>query len=74
MRAVFSDPTLCVHRSATKPRAACIIVRMDIPIFDGHNDTLLNLYLPERGGGRTFFERSEAGHLDLPRARVGWFG
>lgn len=43
-------------------------------IFDGHNDTLLDLYLPERGGGRTFFERSEAGHLDLPRAREGGFG
>jgi hypothetical protein len=38
-------------------------------IFDGHNDTLLDLFLPERGEGRTFFEWSEAGHLDLPRAR-----
>jgi len=46
----------------------------EIPIFDGHNDTLLNLYLPERGEGRTFFERSDAGHLDLPRAREGGFG
>ncbi len=44
------------------------------PIFDGHNDTLLGLLLPERGGGRTFFERSGAGHLDLPRAREGGFG
>ncbi len=42
-------------------------------IFDGHNDTLLDLYLPERGEGRTFFERG-AGHLDLPRAREGGFG
>jgi membrane dipeptidase len=47
---------------------------MDAPIFDGHNDTLLNLYLPERGEGRSFFERSEVGHLDLPRAREGGFG
>ncbi len=39
-----------------------------IPIIDGHNDTLLNLHLPARGGGRSFFERSESGHLDLPRA------
>jgi len=45
-----------------------------IPVFDGHNDTLLDLYLPERGEGRTFFERSEAGHIDLPRAREGGFG
>ena len=45
-----------------------------IPIFDGHNDVLLNLLLPERGGGRSFFERGERGHLDLPRAVEGGFG
>ncbi len=44
------------------------------PIFDGHNDTLLNLHLPGRGGGRSFFERSDTGHIDLPRAREGGFG
>ena len=43
-------------------------------IFDGHNDTLLDLYRPERGGGRSFFERGERGHIDLPRAREGGFG
>lgn len=42
-----------------------------LPIFDGHNDTLLNLYKPERGGGRSFFVRSDQGHIDLPRAREG---
>jgi membrane dipeptidase len=46
----------------------------NVPIFDGHNDTLLKLYLPERGERRTFFERGETGHLDLPRAREGGFG
>ncbi len=45
-----------------------------LPIFDGHNDTLLNLYLPERGGGRSFFTQSDQGHIDLPRARKGGFG
>ena len=45
-----------------------------IPVFDGHNDTLLNLLLRKRGGGRDFFERSAAGHLDLPRALEGGFG
>jgi membrane dipeptidase len=45
-----------------------------IPVFDGHNDTLLNLHLPDRGEGRSFFERSEQGHIDLPRAREGGFG
>ncbi|MDP8908991.1 MAG: dipeptidase [Chloroflexota bacterium] len=38
-----------------------------IPIFDGHNDTLLSLSLT----GRSFFTRSETGHVDLPRARAG---
>jgi len=37
-------------------------------IFDGHNDTLTNLHLPERGNGRSFFAESNAGHIDLPRA------
>jgi membrane dipeptidase len=44
------------------------------PIFDGHNDTILNLYQVERGGGRSFFEQSETGHIDLPRARQGGLG
>jgi len=44
-----------------------------LPIFDGHNDTLLDLYLPERGKGRNFFIQSEQGHIDLPRARLGGF-
>lgn len=43
----------------------------NIPVIIGHQDTLLNLYLPERGCGRDFFERSTIGHLDLPRAQEG---
>jgi membrane dipeptidase len=42
-----------------------------LPVFDGHNDTLIDLYAPEEGGERSFFERSEKGHIDLPRAREG---
>jgi membrane dipeptidase len=42
----------------------------DLPIFDGHNDTLLAL---DGGEARSFFERSERGHLDLPRAHEGNF-
>ncbi len=38
-----------------------------VPVFDGHNDTLLSLPLT----GRSFFERSDTGHIDLPRAREG---
>ena len=45
-----------------------------IPVFDGHNDTLLNLLLRKRGGDRDFFERSTVGHIDLPRALEGGFG
>jgi membrane dipeptidase len=44
------------------------------PVFDGHNDTILNLYEVERGEGRSFFEKSSSGHIDLPRARQGGFG
>lgn len=42
-----------------------------IPIFDGHNDTLLDLYLSPTGEERSFFVESEYGHIDLPRARRG---
>ena len=38
-----------------------------IPVFDGHNDTLLSLGKT----GRRFGERSGIGHIDLPRAREG---
>ncbi|HLN13601.1 MAG TPA: dipeptidase [bacterium] len=40
------------------------------PIFDGHNDTVLSL----EQTGRSFFERSDEGHIDLPRARAGGLG
>jgi membrane dipeptidase len=39
-------------------------------VFDGHNDTILSL----GETGRSFFERSDAGHIDLPRARAGGLG
>ena len=45
--------------------------RDQLPIIVGHQDTLLSLYIPERGKGRSFFERSDEGHIDLPRAREG---
>lgn len=40
------------------------------PIFDGHNDTVLSLVKT----GRSFYERSTHGHIDLPRARAGGLG
>lgn len=42
-----------------------------VPIFDGHNDTLTDLFLPDRGHDRSFLEESSHGHIDLPRARRG---
>src|SRR5215831_1225793 len=50
-----------------------ISVTNPLPVFDGHNDTLLHLYYADRGGGRSFFTRAEKGHIDLPRAREGGF-
>ncbi len=40
------------------------------PIFDGHNDTILSMVKT----GRSFFDRSGDGHIDLPRAREGGLG
>jgi membrane dipeptidase len=50
-----------------------ITVTNTLPVFDGHNDTLLHLYYTDRGGGRSFFTRVDKGHIDLPRAREGDF-
>lgn len=44
---------------------------MTVPVFDGHNDILLRLH--QADGKRSFFEESQEGHLDLPRARGGGF-
>lgn len=43
------------------------------PVFDGHNDTILRLYRTG-SNGPSFFEKSDVGHLDLPRARSGGLG
>jgi membrane dipeptidase len=45
-----------------------------LPVFDGHNDVLLSVYGAHPAvEQRSFFSRSESGHLDLPRAREGGF-
>ena len=44
-----------------------------LPIFDGHNDVLLAIYGRPGSEPRSFFARSEKGHIDLPRAREGGF-
>ncbi|MEP0235877.1 dipeptidase [Roseibium sp.] len=55
--------------TVTSPSASATV-----PIFDGHNDTLLK-HVVARGTDREtdFFQRAETGHLDLPRAREGGF-
>ncbi|MCC3720146.1 dipeptidase [Rouxiella badensis] len=44
------------------------------PVFDGHNDLLLRLWLNEASDPvSTFLNGSPEGHLDLPRSRQGGF-
>ncbi|MBX3579663.1 MAG: dipeptidase [Rhizobiaceae bacterium] len=42
-----------------------------IPVFDGHNDTLLRLWKTGGDVEDLFLKGSEGGHIDLPRARAG---
>ncbi|MTI07110.1 membrane dipeptidase [Roseibium denhamense] len=45
-----------------------------MPVFDGHNDTLLKLVIEDiQKKPRSFFERSTKGHLDFERAQDGGF-
>jgi membrane dipeptidase len=41
------------------------------PILDGHNDTLTQIRNAADEQPRSFFTKSEKGHIDLPRAREG---
>src|SRR5262245_39467042 len=43
-------------------------------IFDGHNDSLLAYFHPTRKTDKSFFERNDEFHIDLPRIREGGFG
>lgn len=45
-----------------------------IPVIDGHNDTLTRIRHAGPGERRSFLERAEFGHLDLPRALEGGMG
>lgn len=44
------------------------------PIFDGHNDTILRLYLATADKHYSFFRNNDGLHLDLPKARAGGLG
>lgn len=41
------------------------------PVFDGHNDALLRLWLKGDLRGAGFLSGDGAGHMDVPRARLG---
>jgi membrane dipeptidase len=41
------------------------------PVLDGHNDTLTQIRNAPADQARSFLERSDRGHVDLPRAREG---
>ncbi|TJW30915.1 MAG: peptidase, partial [Mesorhizobium sp.] len=45
-----------------------------VPIFDGHNDTLLRLHQSKDADvEKLFIEGTSGGHIDLPRAKKGGF-
>ena len=44
-----------------------------IPVFDGHNDTLLHLALKNPGSEETFFTGRD-GHIDFQKAKAGGLG
>ncbi|KZM49407.1 dipeptidase [Labrenzia sp. OB1] len=45
-------------------------IKSPFPVFDGHNDTLLKLEIEAiKGSERSFFDRSDNGHLDFVRAQ-----
>ncbi len=44
------------------------------PVFDGHNDTLLKLEIDAiKGTERSFFDRTDTGHMDAHRAKESGF-
>lgn len=50
------------------------ISKSPFPVFDGHNDTILKLEIETiKGKERSFFERSNIGHIDLVRAQEAGF-
>jgi membrane dipeptidase len=69
---VYSPPENRVHGTEDTDEAnhEAVTVNAPPPVIDGHNDTLLDVHLADRGGGRSFLEQSDSGHIDLPRARA----
>ena len=46
--------------------------KIRLPIFDGHNDSIQMMYVPD-AKKRSFLEETDSGHIDLPRAKRGGF-
>jgi hypothetical protein len=82
----FPSIALCVHCASAVKELFCrrltfapaerirarkrACVDLHIPIFDGHNDTLLRLFASKQNDS---FFNSTQGHIDLARARAGGF-
>jgi membrane dipeptidase len=59
-------------RVIPRESSASPVTGTPLPVFDGHNDTLLRLF--RRGGEapeRAFLDGEAAGHIDLPKPRQG---
>src|SRR5438046_2902937 len=67
-RRADGDTARCAEKDGGMADAALPLV------FDGHNDTLLDLPGRDPGTERDFFVQSERGHIDLPRAKAGGLG
>src|SRR5690242_1587458 len=52
---------------ARREQGVTAVSTATIPVFDGHNDTILAIL----GGKTEFFSENESGHIDLPRAKRG---
>jgi len=61
-------------RTTTGAAARDASERARVLVFDGHNDTVTHIHNASAEDTRTFLERSERGHIDLPRAREGGLG
>ena len=55
-------------------KQGCTMSDKPVPVFDGHNDTLLRLEMAERAGQPiSFLKGDDSLHIDLPKAGQGHF-
>lgn len=67
----FVNETRRDHRLMISPRRVTIPMKDDVPVFDGHNDSV-QLLSPSGGSSTSsFLEGNSPGHMDLPRMQKG---